>query len=265
MERLEHEIVEGQPDPRGYELWSSDNERMGTIRTLLASPTTEKAYFALVESGTSQYLIPLESLMIEAQEQRAYSPYSRVAFTSAPAYQTGSHDFGTVCQYWDGADRGTAAAAGASTSGMERTTRGVTDEVRVPVREEEAQVRKEQREIGHVALRKRVEVETRHVSEPVAHTRVEVERHAVPADQQQAVATNATPLNAGETIRVPVTKEELVIEKVPRVTEEVVIRQETETRQAEQDVQLRREHVEVEEEGDVDVDAPVAADRRRNP
>jgi uncharacterized protein (TIGR02271 family) len=261
LESLNHEISEGQPDPRGYELWSGENEKLGTIRTLLGSPSTEKAYFALVATGGKEYLVPLESLSIDARERRVYSPYSRAQFTQAPTYQTSSRDFHGYWNYWHGAD----AAPARAVTGTERTAQATTEEMRVPITEEQAQVRKVQREVGHVGLRKRVEVETRHISEPVSRTRVEVERHAVPADQQQAAVANATPLNTGETIRVPVTKEELVVEKVPRVTEEVVLRKETETRQAEQDVQLRREHVEVEEEGDVEVDAAGTANRRRSP
>jgi stress response protein YsnF len=64
---------------------------------------------------------------------------------------------------------------------------------------------------------------------------------------------------------VPVVTEEVKVEKVPRVTEEVVIRTRPETEQVERDVQLRRERVEVEEEGDVGGDtadvAPASAPR----
>jgi stress response protein YsnF len=52
-------------------------------------------------------------------------------------------------------------------------------EVRVPVTEARAEVRKEEREIGQVGICKEVDVETQHISEGVTQTRVEVERRPV--------------------------------------------------------------------------------------
>jgi len=77
-------------------------------------------------------------------------------------------------------------------------------EVRVPVTEETAQVRKEEREVGQVGLRKEVEVETQRISEPVTQTRVVAERRAVPAGEQYVADPNATTLREGETLKVPV-------------------------------------------------------------
>jgi len=257
MENHPYEIAEGQPDPRGYELWSRDDEQVGIIRDLLGSPSTSRGYFALIDlggmAGTRQYVIPLESLSFDTQERRAYGPFTKAEFMEGPVYQANSRDFSRHYDYWSrfgSRDMHAGAASG---------------EIRVPITEEQAQVRKEQREIGHVVLRKRVEMETQHIREPVTRTRVDVERHAVPADQQSQYAANATPLEEGEVIRVPLTEERLIVDKVPRVTEEVVLRKETQTRQAEQDVQLRREHVEVDEDGDVDVDAPAPAGTSRQP
>jgi len=263
MESLDHEIAEGQPDPRGYELWSQDNEKLGTIRGLFGSPSTEKAYFVLVDGsilGGKHYIIPLESLNLDAANHRAYGMFTKADFAQGPAYQANSRDFGQHYRYWSrfGGDRMTAAEGQSATTATTRA-RDMDAEVRVPITEEEAQVRKEQHVIGHVALRKRVEMETRHISEPVTRTHVEVERHAVPAGQQRDYAADTTTLREGETLRVPVIEEQLIVEKVPRVTEEVILRKETETRQAEQDVQLRRERVEVDEDDEVDLDTPARA------
>lgn len=143
-----------------------------------------------------------------------------------------------------------------ATPPVQRRDVTAADEIRVPVTEETAQVRKEQRQVGEVTVSKSVEVETEHISEPVTRTRVDVERRAVPVGQQAAYDTQATPLVEGDTIRVPIIEEELVVEKVARVTGEVVIRKETETRQVEQDVELRRERVDV--DGETDEDEVVA-------
>jgi len=269
MESGDQEIAAGQPDPRGYELWGQDNQKIGTIHSLLGSPATGRAYFALVDAGgmfhKRRYLIPIEMLSIDPNDERAFVPFTTAEFSGAPEYQEGSRGYQRYYDYWSGYAPAASTAAASTTAATTQVDQGVTREMRVPVTEEEAQIRKEQREVGHITLRKRVDVETQHISEPVSRTHVEVERHAVPADQQRAYATgDATVLKEGETIRVPVMAEELVVEKVPRVTEEVVIRRDTDTRQVEQDVQLRRERVEVDEEGDVDLDTDTPAAPRRN-
>jgi uncharacterized protein (TIGR02271 family) len=136
-----------------------------------------------------------------------------------------------------------------------------SEEIRVPVTEETVEVRKQQREVGEVAVRKDVEVETQRISEPVTQTRVVAERRPVSASDQYQVDPNATVLREGEEIRVPVVKEEIKVEKVPRVTEEVVIRTQPETEVIERDVQVRHERVEVEEEGEVDETTSAGATR----
>jgi len=159
-------------------------------------------------------------------------------------------------------DRATTDVSAMPTPPVERRDTTAADEIRVPVTAETAQVRKGQRQVGEVTVRKSVDVETEHISEPVTRTHVDVERRAVPAGQQTASDTRATPLVEGDTIRVPIIEEELVVEKVPRVTGEVVIRKETETRQVEQDVELRRERVDVDEPSDEDEDEEEVVDRR---
>jgi len=154
-----------------------------------------------------------------------------------------------------------AAAEWAATGPVTMDTRAINTpgEIRVPVTEETAQVRKEEREVGQVGLRKEVNVETQHISEPVIQTRVVAERRAVPVGEQYVADPNATTLREGETLRVPVVKEELKVEKVPRVVEEVVLRTEQETQQVERDVELRHERVEVDEEGEAEVENVTSA------
>lgn len=188
-------------------------------------------------------------------------PDTDEARTRAVLAEHGGHEI----SFHDLPDRLTERAAAAITDQpAEPRATTATEEIRIPVAEETAEVRKEQRQVGQVTLHKQVEVETRRISEPVTRTRVDVERRVVPADQQAAAAANATPLAEGDTIRVPIVEEELVVQKVPRVTGEVVVRKETETRQAEQDVELRHERVEVEEEEEAEVETAAPDPTRRN-
>jgi len=161
-------------------------------------------------------------------------------------------------------DRSAASMAAPAAAATQTRTINTPGEVRVPVSEETAQVRKEEREVGQVGIRKEVDVETQRISEPVTQTRVVAERRPVPAGEQYTADPNAATLREGETLRVPVVKEELKVEKVPRVVEEVVLRTEQETQQAERDVQLRHERVEVDEEGEAEVENLDPATPRRN-
>lgn len=131
---------------------------------------------------------------------------------------------------------------------------GAAGEMRVPVTEETAQVTKESREVGAVTVEKQTDIVTKHIAEPVTRTTVTAEMRDIPADQQYNASTGGTSLRDGEEIRVPVMEEEIQVQKVPRVTKEMVINTTPVTETVEQDVQLRRERVELRREGDADVD-----------
>jgi len=117
----------------------------------------------------------------------------------------------------------------------------------VQLREEELRVRKEGHDAGAVQIGKEVVEEERTVDVPVTHEEVVVERHPVdrrPADR---------PISEGETIEVPVYEEEVEVEKRPVVYEEVAVgkRQVQETERVSDTV--RREVADLDTQGDVDV------------
>jgi uncharacterized protein (TIGR02271 family) len=242
------EITEGQPDPRGYDLTDRSGKKIGTIQNLLASPSTRKIYFAVVEpaSGTphGRFAVPLEKIRFDRNHQKAMAQFTDAELARAPEYRQGKRNFDPCGDYWLGGAAQAATAPGGA----------ATREVRVPVTEESAAVRKEQHEAGAVIVHKEVETKTQHISEPVTRTHVETETRAVPPGTPYAAGAGATALREGETLRIPIVEEELVVEKQPRVTQEVIIRTSPETEQVEKDVQLRHERVEVEEEGDVDLE-----------
>lgn len=125
---------------------------------------------------------------------------------------------------------------------------GVTENLSVPVAEEELIAEKRSREAGAVRVRKDVVTERREVSVPVTREEVHVER--VPAGQE------ATPGEASfqqGSVSVPIREEEVEIRKRPVVRERVNVSKTSrqEERRAEADV--RKEEVDVEKEGDVDV------------
>ena len=133
----------------------------------------------------------------------------------------------------------------------EMTSRATTADTQrtVQLREEELQARKTPVETGSVHLGKDVVEEQRTMDVPVTREEVYVEHH--PVDRQPSDRPISETEN--ETIRVPVTEERVEVEKQPVVYEEVGVgkRVSQETRQVSDTV--RREELEVENEGNVDV------------
>jgi uncharacterized protein (TIGR02271 family) len=127
---------------------------------------------------------------------------------------------------------------------------GVEQPFRIPVYSEDFDVRRRREEVGAVEITKRVVEEQRTIDVPVSHQEVVVERR--PADRDVPVGENAFAEGQRE-IRVPVYEERVEVEKRPFVREEVVVQPETVTQERQFTETLRREVVDVERQGDVGV------------
>jgi uncharacterized protein (TIGR02271 family) len=117
------------------------------------------------------------------------------------------------------------------------------------LREEELQARKQPVETGQVQLGKDVVEEQRTLEVPVTREEVSIERRPVERRPSEG------PIGTGEseTIRVPVREERVEVEKTPVVYEEVGVgkREVTETQQVSETV--RREEARIGQTGEVDV------------
>ena len=115
------------------------------------------------------------------------------------------------------------------------------DELRVQRTEEELRVGTHEREIGAITVRKHVRTEQESLSVPTRREEVTVNRVPVESETSEAEIGE-------EDIRIPVTEEEVVVEKRPVVKEEIRIRKDVveETEVVEED--LRREEVEIDDE-----------------
>ena len=129
--------------------------------------------------------------------------------------------------------------------------------------EEELAIGKRQVSAGEVEVRK--SVETQHVSERVPVTREEVVIERRPVNEVRAAGSDI----GDDAIRIPITEEELVVEKRPVVKEEIIVRKQAvqDTRTVEADV--RRERVDIDDrssarlgaQGGRDTSTSGAADR----
>ena len=118
-----------------------------------------------------------------------------------------------------------------------------TDNVRVPVREEQLNVDKRQVERGAVHIHKDVVEEERQVNVPVREETVRVERHAATGQRAGDIGDHAF---QEEDIEIPLRGEEVEVNKQGVVTEEVEISKDVRERNKQVGGTVRREEVHVE-------------------
>src|SRR4051812_31487867 len=139
-------------------------------------------------------------------------------------YDSGA-DLGSMGRGLSGTAGATAGSAGRSGSGTMSTSSGSADRTmggrntneesqRIQLREEELRAEKERVQAGEVRLRKEVVSEQRTIEVPVTREEVVIERR--PASGKENVGGQ---INEGEEIRVPLMEEEVHVEKTPVVRE----------------------------------------------
>jgi uncharacterized protein (TIGR02271 family) len=153
-----------------------------------------------------------------------------------------------------GADLGptiNAATTGTRSAYADAGSRDVNEERegRIQLREEELDVEKERVQAGEVRLRKEVITEQRQIDVPVTREEVVIERRPVSGGEAQAGEI----AGEGEEIRVPLTEEQVRVEKRPVVKEEVSVGKQKiqDTRHVSESV--RREEARIENEGAANV------------
>jgi uncharacterized protein (TIGR02271 family) len=182
-------------------------------------------------------LIPVERAQIDEPAHRVRVDAAASTLSTLPAYDATRID--------EGYDESFGRAAGEpsprpAAEGARRLTRSA-EEVRIGKRTVPA---------GEVSVRKHVETE--HVSQPASKTRedVHVERRPVGGPGRPGEIRD-------EEIRIPITEEELVVEKRPVVKEEIIVSKEKRTDTENVEADVRKEKV------DIDRTGPGGANRRR--
>jgi len=136
--------------------------------------------------------------------------------------------------------------------------RETCDAKTMKLHEERLRAHKENVQTGEVTLRKETTIEHKTIEVPVKKEEVVVERRAVGG----AVAS-AADLKDGEVIRVPVSEEQVRVEKTPVVTEEVSLKKRVVEDTKKVDADVRKENVKVVPKGDVKVDHTSRGTQRR--
>jgi uncharacterized protein (TIGR02271 family) len=221
---LDHDewaVADGEPDVRGWDVFTTDQRRIGEVDDLLADPAAMKVRYMTIDldndtSGnrTDKVVrIPIERTRIDEGEHRVV-----VDFASGNVHDLAS----APAQPWK------------------------EDQVRLTRSAEELRIGKRQVKGGEVEVTKRVETDRVRENVRLRSEEVDVERRPVTG----AAATGDVQISARE-IRVPIYEEEAVVEKRPVIKEEVVISkrpvEKTETVEAD----VREEHIDVDRHADV--------------
>ena len=133
------------------------------------------------------------------------------------------------------------------TSGTANQSTDTDPEQRMQLREEQLRVGKQAVQTGEVGLRKEMVSEQQTVDVPVTHEEVVIERRSGSGQPSD------TPIGEEETYRVPVLEEQVSVQKQPVAREEIALgkRQVQDTQQVSETV--RREEARIERKGDVNI------------
>jgi uncharacterized protein (TIGR02271 family) len=127
-------------------------------------------------------------------------------------------------------------------------TSGGEDQQRLQLREEELRAEKERVQAGEVRVHKEVVKEKKTIDVPVTREEVVVERHPVSGRE-----ASDRDIGDDEEIRIPVMEEEVRVEKTPVVKEEVSLKKRTVADTKKVSDTVKREEAHVEETGDAHV------------
>jgi len=230
-----------QTQPQIYEgatVYGADGEKVGKVH----------------EAGAN-YIVVAKGFFFPTDY---YIPFNAIASSTADGvYLTVSKDE-ALNQGWDVYPEtyATDTAANAAWTGQTTTrgtdaTRELADDasVRVPVHEERLETQKRATDAGEVTLNKRVVTETQSVDVPVTEERVRVDWRA-PTGETTA---DGEVFKEG-TIEVPVSREVVDVSKRTVQTGQVEVSKEREQRTEQVKDQVRREVVDVDQSGDVQVE-----------
>lgn len=236
-------VADGYQDVRGWSVVGHDGEKIGKVDDLLVDTNARQVRFLGVDldrsllsgSGHSgNVLIPIENVQLDRKDKVHLTSIGRNEIFSLPTYEAGS--FGRSQAGMTGA----ASMAGRADMGRADMDR----EARLTLSEEELAVGKRQVASGEVDIQKRVE--TQHVREsvPVMREEVTVERRPVTG------MTGTAPQIGADEIRVPISHEEVVVEKRVVPKEELVIKKHQVQGEQVVEEDIRRERAEVHRTGD---------------
>src|SRR5215218_2827022 len=231
----------------GYEVYDRNGEKIGKVDDLFVDENDQPEYIGvkmgfLGLEGTS--LIPWELTRADEQGRRIKVSVDKAQVKEGPSF----NDDEDITPQYENEVRSHYGVGGSSQESAEPTNRGAygdyygdEDELRVQRIEEELRAGTREREAGAMRVRKRVRTDREQLRVPTRHEEVSVERAPVEGRE-------ASEAEIGEDeIVMPVTEEEVVVEKRPVVKEEIRVRKDVVEGEEVVEEDVRKEEVDVED------------------
>lgn len=264
-------MAEGNPDVRGWEVSAGDGQKVGEVHELMIDQAAGRVRYLDVEidkavagSKGQHVLIPIGAAQLQesddrvmvngitASEVRTLPPYTQQALirdyetqvlryfgTSKPTGPAAQgRDFYAAEQFNDSRFYGKRQRGGTMPETTGKPERA--DEKKLTLSEEELQVGKRQASAGEVGIRKTVDTEHVQKRVPVSREEVTVERRPIEAGRA------ATDIGEDE-IRIPLTKEALVVDKRVVGKEEIVVKKRMVTEDETVEADIRKERVDIDD------------------
>ncbi len=273
MSLLNSKTADAAHDLLDYQVVDQTGEEIGTVHSFWADPETGSLQFVGVKTGWlfgQNHVIPIERVEMDDANRTLRIPYTAEKVKGALSIDADSEitdaQEAEIYRYFQVGGRAsstsatssstteTAAATGLAanltgTATSAAATHGTTvtdkDTIEVPLSEEELRVGKRSVSAGQVRLRKIVRTEVVNQPVEIRHEDVVVER--ISADQ---VRSGTTTSNFDEqVIDVPLTREEVVVQKDAHVTGAVRVNKTSIAEQQNVSETLRKEDVEVLRDG----------------
>jgi len=223
----DYKVEPGDPDPRGWTVISTDGRSIGRVEDLVIDTSAMKvrqlivspAHGASSDSSTG-------TALLDASDVEIRNDAHQIVARSLPSGYTG------------------ASSAASAAIGDRNTSARSTERDRTTLTRSEEELNIDKREVSRGEARVSKHVETEHVSEPVTRRREEVviERRPVEAGAR----ADATIGDSGE-IHVPLTEEEVTVEKRPVVKEELVVGKRVVEERDVVEADVRREKFDIDE------------------
>jgi uncharacterized protein (TIGR02271 family) len=236
-----YKVADGEPDIRGWDVMTSDGRKLGRVDDLLVDTQANKVRYVDVEGGAQGHVtIPIGYARLERdRNQVLVDRLSDDQYQALPAYDRGP----ITRDYEERVGRACNLNASPATPDFYEADAFRGDEMRLTLSEEELAIGKRQVSAGEVGVHKYVETEHVHEEVQLRHEEVDVERRPI-TDGYSAAGAEIRE----ESIRVPLTAEEAIVEKRVVPTEEIVVRKREVVETEGVDAELRRERAEVDRE-----------------
>lgn len=258
-------VAKGDPDPRGWTVKSADRKEAGKVKSLITDPVAMKVRYLDIEldkkklnlDDDRRVLVPIGGATLDEKDDVVFlGTLSSVDLAALPPFKSDTITRDEELALRRRFDKSFSPGAGDFYAHEHfddrrffgRRRQGRENIAYITRSEEELAVGKRPVKAGEVEASKTIE--TKHVKE-----KVPVNKEEVIVERRPASATSKAgqPKIGKDEITVPVMEEEVVVQKRAVPKEEVVIKKTMTKDEKTVEADLKREKVDVDTKGDVDV------------